>query len=358
MRKSIFIALVLSLIFTVNTIGENQPQEQLQKIREPDIFYLPTPQDVVDKMIEMSKIKKTDLVYDLGCGDGRIVVTAAKVHGCKAVGYDIDPERVKDSRANVEKNKVNDLVTIKQADVFTLDLSDANVITLYLLPTLNVKLIPQLEKLKPGSRIVSHDFDMEGVIPDQVVSMTSKEDGREHSIYLWTTPLKKELRAPDIRYVPTPQNVVDKMLEMAKVKKTDLVYDLGCGDGRIVITAAKKYGCKAVGYDIDPVRVKESQANVDSNNVGKLVTIKQADIFTLDLSDANVITLYLLPRLNVQLIPQLEKLKPGSRIVSHDFDMEGVTPDQVVTVKPGDMYGDHKIYLWTTPLKKEVKKEN
>jgi len=170
--------------------------------------------------------------------------------------------------------------------------------------------------------------------------------------------LVKKSRAPDVHFVRTPQNVVDKMLELAKVKKDDLLYDLGCGDGRIVVTAAKRYGCKAVGYDIDPKRVKESLENVKKNKVGHLVRIEEKDIFTLDLSKANVITLYLLPRLNVWLIPQLEKLKPGSRIVSHDFDMKGVKPDKVVklTSNDDDTEVEHKIYLWTTPLKR-VKEE-
>lgn len=164
----------------------------------------------------------------------------------------------------------------------------------------------------------------------------------------------KPLREPDVVFVPTPQKVVDKMLELAEVKKDDLVYDLGCGDGRIVVTAAKKFGCRAVGYDISPKRVNESLENVKKNNVEDLVKIEQQDIFTLDLSMANVITLYLLPSLNVKLIPQLEKLKSGSRIVSHDFDMKGVKPDKVVTIPDeNDTYGDHTIYLWTTPLKKE-----
>ncbi len=160
----------------------------------------------------------------------------------------------------------------------------------------------------------------------------------------------EETHVPDVVYVPTPQAVVDKMLELARVTKDDVVYDLGCGDGRIVVTAAKKYGCRAYGYDVDPRRIKESQENVDKNEVGDLVTIEQKDIFTLDLSKATVVTLYLLPRLNVKLIPQLEKLKPGARIVSHDFDMRGVKPDQVVD---NIEYG-HTVYLWTAPLKKET----
>jgi len=163
-----------------------------------------------------------------------------------------------------------------------------------------------------------------------------------------------ETRTPDVIYVPTPQPVVERMLELAKVTKNDVVYDLGSGDGRIVVTAAKKYGCRAFGFDIDPQRVREAKENVAKNGVGDLVTIQQKDIFTLDLSPASVVTLYLLPSLNVKLIPQLEKLKPGARIVSHDFDMQGVTPDQVVTVdEDGDGFG-RTVYLWTTPLKKEA----
>jgi precorrin-6B methylase 2 len=160
----------------------------------------------------------------------------------------------------------------------------------------------------------------------------------------------KKIHEPDVVFVPTPQNVVDKMLEIAKVHKTDVLYDLGCGDGRIVATAAKKYGCQAVGYDVDPVRIRESLETVRRNGVEQLVKIEQRDIFTLDLSSANVVTLYLLPELNVKLIPQLKKLKPGSRIVSHDFRMKGVKPDMMVRL-PGDDGDTHKIFLWTTPLK-------
>ena len=143
------------------------------------------------------------------------------------------------------------------------------------------------------------------------------------------------------------------MILLAKVQKDDVVYDLGCGDGRIVVAAAKKYGCKAVGYDIDPKRVKESKENIKKNDVEHLVTIEEKDIFTLDLSGASVVTLYLLPKLNVKLIPQLEKLKPGCRIVSHDFDMKGVKPDMVLTMSPRDGGTGHTVYLWSTPLRKE-----
>ena len=145
----------------------------------------------VDKMLMLAKVTKHDLVYDLGCGDGRIPVTAAKKYGCKAVGYDLDPARVKESLENAKKNKVEHLITIEQKDIFTLDLSEASVITLYLLPDMNKKLIPQLEKLKPGSRIVAHNFSIPGVKPDKVARFISSDDNLEHEVFLWTTPLKK-----------------------------------------------------------------------------------------------------------------------------------------------------------------------
>ena len=161
-------------------------------------------------------------------------------------------------------------------------------------------------------------------------------------------------RKPDILFVPTPQEVVDKMLETAGVKKTDIVYDLGCGDGRIVITAARKYGCKAKGFDINTKRIEEctDALKKEEKETQKLVTFKRADIFKTDLAEATVVTLYLLPELNVRLVPQLNKLKKGTRIVSHAFDMRGYKPDKEITVKTKDD-GEKTIYLWTIPLNKE-----
>ena len=163
---------------------------------------------------------------------------------------------------------------------------------------------------------------------------------------------RKPARQPDVHFVPTPHETVEIMLRLADISKNDIVYDLGCGDGRIVIAAAKKSGVRAWGFDIDPVRVAESKANVKKAGVEKLVTIEEKDIFTLDLSKATVVTLYLLPELNVRLVPQLQKLKPGSRIVSHDFDIAGYRPDVVarVNTKRGHQ---SKVYLWTTPLQKD-----
>jgi len=156
-----------------------------------DVAYVATPPDVVDKMLEVAQVTKDDLLCDLGCGDGRIPVTAAGRYGCRAVGYDLDTDRVKESLENVKKHKVEHLVRIEQKDIFTLDLSEMSVVTMYLLPSLNVRLVPQLEKLKPGTRIVSHDFAMRGFEPDKVVKIYSIYDNREHTIYLWTAPIRR-----------------------------------------------------------------------------------------------------------------------------------------------------------------------
>jgi tRNA G37 N-methylase Trm5 len=182
------VLLVLSLAFI--------PGLAQDPVREPDVIYVPTPQEVVDEMLRLADIRPGEIVYDLGCGDGRIPVTAARKYGVKAWGFDINPVRVKESLENVKKNGVEKLVTIELKDIFepdpkkAVDLSKADVITLYLLPTLNVKLIPQLDRLKPGCRIVSHDFNMEGVRP-KIDKTFHRAGGREHRIYLWITPLEK-----------------------------------------------------------------------------------------------------------------------------------------------------------------------
>jgi tRNA G37 N-methylase Trm5 len=181
----------IALALTALLLAGDRAAAQDKPERRPDVIFVPTPQEVVDRMLELAEVKKDDVVYDLGCGDGRIPVTAAKKYKVKAFGYDIDPQRVKESLENVKKNEVGDLVTIEQKDIFTLDLSKANVITLYLLPSLNVKLVPQLEKMKDGSRIVSHDFDMKGYKPKKV-EQVKLPDGRTKTVYLWVTPLEKE----------------------------------------------------------------------------------------------------------------------------------------------------------------------
>jgi tRNA G37 N-methylase Trm5 len=153
---------------------------------------------------------------------------------------------------------------------------------------------------------------------------------------------------PDVVFVPTPPEVVEKMLEVGKVGQGDVLYDLGSGDGRIPVTAAKRFGIRAVGIDIDPQRIKEANENARKNGVSKLVTFKQEDLFKTRFADATVVTLYLLPDLNVKLRPRLlAELKPGTRIVSHQFDMGTWKPERKVEVN------GRAIYLWTIPERKK-----
>jgi len=151
--------------------------------RGPDVIFVPTPTEVVEAMLKAAKVTKNDVVYDLGCGDGRIVITAAKEYGARGIGIDIDPQRIAEARANAEKAGVTDRVKFLEQDLFETDFHDATVVTLYLLPSLNVKLRPKLWKeLKPGTRIVSHAFDMGDWKPEQEIDV----DGR--TVYLWTVP--------------------------------------------------------------------------------------------------------------------------------------------------------------------------
>lgn len=173
-------------------------------------------------------------------------------------------------------------------------------------------------------------------------------------------------KRPDVPFVPTPDEVVSEMLKMAQVSKDDVVYDLGCGDGRIVITAASKLGCRGVGIDIDPERIRESRQNAIEAGVSDRVQFIQMDLFEADISEATVVTLYLLSEVNLRLRPKLlRELNPGTRIVSHEFSMGKWEPDASSSVKTGDYrdeqvldywdehtveyWGLHNVYFWVIP---------
>ncbi|WP_129642092.1 SAM-dependent methyltransferase [Peristeroidobacter agariperforans] len=155
----------------------------------------------------------------------------------------------------------------------------------------------------------------------------------------------KPKRKLDVWYVATPHEVVDRMLYEAKIKATDVVYDLGCGDGRMVIAAAKQFGTRGVGVDLDPARIREARANAKAQGVEQLVTFRVGDMFETDLREATVVMLYLLPELNRRLKPKLfAELRPGARVVSHDFDMgKDWPPDRSVNL------GADGIYMWVMP---------
>ena len=183
----------LWLVFFLATLlvaGPTAAHAQAQKApRTPDVIYVPTPQEVVEDMLRLVNVKKGDVLYDLGSGDGRIPITAAKLYGVRAVGIDIDPQRIAEAQENAKKAGVTHLVEFRNADLFMSDFREASVVTLYLLPELNVKLRPRLlQELKPGSRIASHQFDM----GDWKADKKLESSGR--TIYFWLIPDPKKGR--------------------------------------------------------------------------------------------------------------------------------------------------------------------
>ena len=152
----------------------------------------------------------------------------------------------------------------------------------------------------------------------------------------------------DVIFVPTPMQVVERMLAIAEVKKGEFLIDLGCGDGRIPVTAAKKYGARALGVDLDPDRIQEANENVKKNGVGNMVEIRRQNLFETEIEKADVISMYLLTQLNLRLRPKLLDLKPGTRLVSHAFSMGDWMPEQKETMSPR-----YDVYLWIVPAKVE-----
>jgi ribosomal protein L11 methylase PrmA len=171
-------ALIIAAPDPILAQAQRQPASQT-----PDVIFVPTPQDVVEDMLRLANVRKGDVLYDLGSGDGRIAITAARRYGIKATGIDIDPERIREATENAKKAGVTHLVEFRQENLFTADFKDATVVTLYLLPDLNVKLRPKLwNELKPGTRIVSHQFEMGAWKPEK------KLESNGRSIYFWTVP--------------------------------------------------------------------------------------------------------------------------------------------------------------------------
>ena len=404
-------------------LGAQPPAAERRVFLEPveqkkDVPYVPTPPEVVEAMIALAGVKKGDVVYDLGCGDGRIVIAAARISGVRGVCVDIDPERIEESRANARSAGVADRIRFVRADLFEVPFSDATVVMLYLLPDVNLRLRPRLQRdLRPGTRIVSHAFSMGDWKPRRQIDVGDPPSDRP--VYLWVVPGRRPARssapsagpgvlryndpearraasaspaparteteeepsmrssraaaaslsvvvslalvpgvtpAPvkDVPYVPTPPEVVERMIQLAAVRSGDVLYDLGCGDGRIVIAAVKKPGVRGVCVDIDPERIAESKRNAAAAGVTDRIRFVEGDLFKVPIADATVMTLYLMPDVNMRLRPRLlSELRPGTRIVSHAFDMGDWTPEERVTV---DLQPQtYVLYRWTVPEKKTTR---
>jgi len=186
------LTLIVSLLLAVGPAlaldGDTRAQIERGE-RNPDVIFVPTPQEVVEDMLRLANVRKGDVLYDLGSGDGRIPVTAAKLYGVRGVGIDIDPERIREAQDNAKKNGVEALVRFRLEDLFTSDFREATVVTLYLLPDLNLKLRPRLlAELKPGTRIVSHQFDMGDWKP------AKKLESNGRTVYFWVVPERTKPR--------------------------------------------------------------------------------------------------------------------------------------------------------------------
>jgi predicted RNA methylase len=310
--------------------------------RSPDVGFVPTAPVVVDAMLALARVGADDVVYDLGSGDGRIVIMAAKKYGARGVGIELDPKLVAISRQAAIDNGVADKVTFVEGDLFDEDISAATVVTLYLWPSINTRLETKLRReLRPGARIVSNAFGIGNWRPDDAGHAT---DGS--ALLLWTVP-KAPARAPDVKFAPTPEVVAYEMLQLAGATARDVVYDLGSGDGRIPILAAQKYGARGVGIELDPRLVEISRQVARDVQLTDSVTFIEQDFFDADISSASIVTLYLSPSVNAKLESKLRReLKPGTRIVSRQFPIGTWPPDRVVRASDGT-----DLLLWTVPPK-------
>ena len=223
----VIVFLVAGTTFTYVNWQNSQTETQTKENQTPlpddglEVPFVVTPNDVVQKMLELCKPQKGELLYDLGCGDGRIVIAAAKQYGCRGIGFDIQEENIKKCWENAKAAGVEDLVDFRVQDIFADEMSykDADIVTLYLYPELNLRLLPKLQQMSDGKRVVSHRWIMAGVKEDEYIEMPTNESNDTHYIYFWNTPMLVEAD-----FVPEPNSVIED--EFVKIKDV-LKYKLG-----------------------------------------------------------------------------------------------------------------------------------
>lgn len=257
---------------------------------------------VAVEMLRLARVDANDSVYDLGSG-GTVAAVAARQFGARAV------------------------TAFAEASVVALDLT----------PAQNLRLEPVLRELRPGTRIVSHRFGIGAWRADD-----SAKASDATTIFLWTVP-RRPARIPDIFFVPTGQRVVEQMLELAAVSSSDVVCDLGSGDGRIVVIAALNYGARGIGVELDPALVKRAQSVARDAQISDRARFIEGDLFDADLSEVTVVTLFLSDAVNRRLEAKLKReLKPGTRVVSRQFRIGDWEPDRIMTAADGT-----SLFLWT-----------
>jgi SAM-dependent methyltransferase len=164
----------------------------LADFRTPDVLFITTPHDIVEAMLDLAEVNKNDVVYDLGSGDGRVLMAAARSRGARAVGIELEPELVDGSRVAIEAAGLSDKIKVIRGDIFKVNIQDATVVTMYLKPMINVRLRSQLDTLHPGTRIVSHQWSMKGAKPRKKIEVHSNDSKMDHPLYLWVTPITWE----------------------------------------------------------------------------------------------------------------------------------------------------------------------
>lgn len=334
------LALAMLVLSSLPHLPAQPHMSGAQSQRIPDVGYEPTTFDVADAMLRLAGVGPNDVIYDLGSGDGRIVIMAAQRYGARGVGIELEPELVAAARRAADAGGVTDRVRFVRGDLFAEDISPATVVTLYLWPSVNSRLETKLRhELRPGTRVVSNSFGIGNWIPERTVDT---RDGTK--LLLWIVP-SAPARPPDVAFVPTPQDVVREMLELADVSQRDVVYDLGSGDGRIPITAAQTYGAQGVGIELDPRLVEIAQGVARDAELAGMVTFVEGDLFTADLRPATVVTLYLSAAVNDRLEAKLKaELRPGTRVVSRQFAIGNWRPDKTARATDGS-----ELLLWTVP---------
>ena len=309
-----------------------------EAVQEPrfHIGYEPTPDAVVNAMLQLANVGPNDVVYDLGSGDGRIVITAAQAYGARGVGIELQPGLVQLSKNNAAAAGVTDKVGFTESDFFDADLSPATVVTLYLWPSVNDQLEAKFRReLRPGTKIVSYSCPIGKWVPEKTVDL-----GNGRQLFLWTVP-RRPIREPDVAFESTPQGVVEQMLRFAHVGPEDVVYDLGSGDGRIVIVAALQYGARGVGIEIVPSLIQTSRQVAAQAGLTERASFVEGDLFEANVSVATVVTLALSAEVNARLEAKLRKLRPGTRIVSRQFPIGDWKPDETTHAEDGT-----PLFLW------------
>lgn len=330
--RRLWLTVVCATEVTITAAGTNA----VQVPRRPDVGYEPTPQAAVDAMLRLAHVGPHDVVYDLGSGDGRIVITAAREFGARGVGIELQPALVQASRQAAIHAEVADRVTFIQEDFFDVDLSKATVVALYLFPPVNARLEPKLRReLHAGARVVSYSFPIGEWVPDQTDRLPNGQ-----AVLLWTVP-RPPAHEPDVPFVPTPQGVVEEMLALARVGPKDVVFDLGSGDGRVIIVAAQLYGAKGVGIEIQPRLVEMSRRVAQEAGLDSKATFIEGDLFSADVSKATVVVLCLSASVNAKLETRLRDLRPGTRIVSRQFPIGNWAPDRTTHAQDGSL-----LFLW------------